>query len=104
MGRLSSEAECRIQQARVYVSRGQSADALTALNAIPLHGDRTVGKETQAQVHYWRGRAIAERDPVAARAEATEARRLIAEVQASLPPAYRDPFGARASIHQVTKP
>jgi tetratricopeptide (TPR) repeat protein len=103
MGRLFSEAQCQIQQARVHLSRRQYAEALATLGGIPLGGDRTVGKETQALVHYWRGRALAAQGDRTgdAGAEATEARSLMNELQASLPPDYRNRFAARSEVQQV---
>ena len=104
MGRLSSQAECLIAQARVSVSNGRHAEALAALDQIPLEGERTVGSETAARVHYWRGRArSAAGDRAGAESEASQAHDLIENVRLSLPPAYRDRYAARAGIHQISK-
>jgi hypothetical protein len=55
----------------------------------------------QAQARYWRSRARAALDePETAEVEAAHARRLMLEIQASLPPSYRDSFAARADIRQ----
>ena len=102
MGRLYLEAQCRLQQARLYLSRRQPADALATVNEIPLDGERTVGKEMQAQAHYWRSRAMrASGNRSGAEAEAAEARNLVNELQTSLPPPSRDRFAARAQIRQM---
>jgi hypothetical protein len=102
MGRLSTEAECLIAQARVSVSSGRHADALAALGKVPLEGERTVGNETRARVHYWRGRAqSAAGDRAGAETDASQARDLIENQRSSLPPAYRDRYAARAGIHQI---
>jgi tetratricopeptide (TPR) repeat protein len=102
MGRLSSEAECLIAQARVYVSNGRHAEALAALDKVPLEGERTVGNETRARVHYWRGRArSAAGDRAGAETDGSQARDLIENLRLSLPAAYRDRYAARAGIHQM---
>jgi tetratricopeptide (TPR) repeat protein len=104
MGRLFSEALCRLQQARAYFSRQQHAEAMATLNEVPLEGERTVGKEVQAHVHYWRSRVMAARgDPKTAEVEAAQARKLVMEIQASLPASYLNGFAARAGIRQVTE-
>jgi hypothetical protein len=102
MGRLSSEAECLIAQARVSVSNGRHAEAVAALGKVPLEGERTVGNETRARVHYWRGRArFSAGDRAGAETDASQARDLIENLQSSLPPAYRERYAARAGIHQI---
>jgi tetratricopeptide (TPR) repeat protein len=104
MGRLHSEAVCRVQDARVHLAGRRSAEALAALSAIPLDGERAVGKEMQAQVHHLRSRALEARgDEAAAKAEADRARALAQELAASMPAAFRERLAARLEIHQLVE-
>jgi hypothetical protein len=102
MGRLHSEAVCRIQQARVFLTRRQHADALSTLGAVPLAGERTIGKELQAQVHYWRSRILAAQgDEPGAKSENASARQVVQELSTALPVSVRDRFAARAGIRSL---
>jgi tetratricopeptide (TPR) repeat protein len=104
MGRLSTEALCRIQQARLDLTRGRSAEALAGLGEIPLGGAHTVGKELEAFIHYWRSRALAARgDADRADSEAATARGLVLEIQASLPSLYQGTFVARPDIRRIVQ-
>ena len=99
MGRLSVEVECRVDAARIDVHLRQYAGATALLNEISLGDDRTIGPELEAQVHYWRSRALGGRgDRSGADREATQARKLIENLRASLPLEYRDRFAARPDI------
>ncbi len=102
MGRMSTEAQCRLQLARIQFGERKFAEALAAVDAIPFEGDRTVGREQQARIHYWRSRALrAKGDLTAAESEATRALKLTTELQDSLPATYRDRFGSRRDIRLV---
>jgi tetratricopeptide (TPR) repeat protein len=102
MGRLAVEALCRIQEARLRLSMRQGAEALATLSEIPIGAGQTVGKEVQAQIHYWRSRALSARgERRDAEADSARARTLIQELQVSVPPAYRDGFSARAVVRQL---
>ena len=105
MRRLYSEAQCRVQQARVLLSTFPSrhhVEALATLDAIPLQGEATVGREIRAQVHYWRGRALTARgDRRGAEAEAAQARSEMNGLRASLPAPFRDSFAARMDVRQI---
>ena len=102
MGRLYLEARCRLNLARIHISARRYDDAIAALKDIPLEGERRIGPELEAQVHYWRSRALAERrDRAAAESEAVLGRKLVLELQASLPERYRSSFASRAGIRQL---
>jgi tetratricopeptide (TPR) repeat protein len=100
--RLGLEARCRLCLARIHLLRGQHEDAVTVLGDVPPDGDRSIGPELQAQVAYWRGRALAERgDHQAADQERKRATETLKTLQARLPAPYRDRFAARAEIKEV---
>jgi tetratricopeptide (TPR) repeat protein len=102
MRRLYSEAQCRVQQARVHLARREPGDALGTLDRIPLDGELAVGPELRASAHYWRSRALAALgDRSAAEAEASRARRAIADLRESLPAPYRDRFAARSDLRHA---
>jgi tetratricopeptide (TPR) repeat protein len=104
MGRLYTEALCRLDGARLHLAGGRTSEALAAVDGIPLAGERTVGLELQARAHYWRSRALAahgERDK--AHTEAEQARQRIGEVEAALPVSSRGPFRARPGIREMTE-
>ena len=99
MGLFSLESRCRMYLARIELGYGRAEEAWKALTAITWDGERTLSSELQAQVHYWRGRAMAARgDRSGAQSEEDEARKLIRTLQASLPEQYRDGFAARPDI------
>jgi eukaryotic-like serine/threonine-protein kinase len=103
MGRLSSEILCRLDLARIHVGQKRFAEALSVLSEISNDGDRTVGRELQAYVHYWRSRALREQGRQSdARTEATQAAKLIREVQESLPEDFRMSFATRRDVSVVT--
>ena len=60
MGRAVLEARCRLNLARVEVSSHRSARALSLLGEIQQAGPSVLGKELEAEAHYWRGRALAD--------------------------------------------
>ena len=102
MGRLYTEAQCRLQLARIDFAGKQFAQVLAALNALPLEGDRTVGPELEAQIHYWRSRALSEQGHRGdAESEAKQALTLVRALQQSLPPRYRPGFASRREIRRL---
>lgn len=99
MGRVALQARARVALAQVYVARRNASEALRVLNAFPADGERTIGREMEAQVHYWKSRGLrlaGQSD--AADAEATKGRQLLEALRASLPARYRAGFSARAAI------
>jgi predicted negative regulator of RcsB-dependent stress response len=102
MGRLDLETRCRLRLAQFQIKEGRFRDALATLNEIPLEGERVIGREMQAQVHYWRGRALmASGDRAGAASEAALASRITTDLRASLPRASRDRFAARFEIRRM---
>ncbi|PWT79583.1 MAG: hypothetical protein C5B57_13740 [Blastocatellia bacterium] len=102
MGRLASEAVCRLAGARIDIRRQQYANALSSLNGIPAEKNRTVGSELEARVHYWRSLALAGQSSLeSAESEAAAARTLAKQLQASLPETYRQSFASRIEIRRV---
>ena len=102
MGRLDLEIRCRLHLAQLEIRDRRYADALATLDGIPLEGAPGVGPERQAQVRYWRSRALAGRgDPDGAASEAARARKLIVDLQTSLPAAGRDRFASRSDIRPL---
>jgi tetratricopeptide (TPR) repeat protein len=102
MGRLELEARCRLNLARISLNERRPAEAIAVLNEVPLDDGRTLGPEILAELHYWRGRAMAERgDWSGAGSETAMARTLLQQLQASLPAAYRDRFAARSDIREM---
>ena len=102
--RLALESRARLNLARIDIEQRAYADALTGLRAIPADGDQMLGPEMQAQVHYWRSRALKARgDSQAAQSEAETARRLIVDLRDSLPAENRDGFASRPDIVLVTE-
>ncbi|MSO29822.1 MAG: serine/threonine protein kinase [Acidobacteria bacterium] len=100
MGRFTLEHRCRLLLARLAIAGGRFEGGLRILDEIPADdASRSIGRELRAQVHYWRGRALAGlgRAPDAA-AESAQARTLVDQVRASLPERYRDLFAARLDI------
>jgi tetratricopeptide (TPR) repeat protein len=99
MGQLSLEVRCRTLLARINVMSGRAADALAALRDVAPDGDRAIGPELQAQVHYWRASALAGmHDLVGAGAEYSLARGLLQQLRSSIPEPARTTFDARADI------
>jgi hypothetical protein len=108
MGRFNLEHQCRLQLAQVHFAERRYAEVVKELNDIPLlGGERPVGSELQAEVHYWRSRAMAARadrtgaELEAAAAEAVAARKSLKDLQASLPAPYRDGFASRVDIRRI---
>jgi tetratricopeptide (TPR) repeat protein len=104
MGRLYLEARCRLALARIHFTERRYSQAVAALDELAPGGDRTIGPELGAEVHYWRGRAMAARgDRVAAESEIALARKLAQELRASLPEQHRDGFVSRTTIRPLVE-
>ena len=98
MGRLHLEARCRLALARIHLIERRDSEAVATLDQVASGGDR-IGPELQAEMHYWRGRALAARgDRAAADSEIALARKLAQELRASLPEQQRDRFVSRTTI------
>src|SRR2546428_14041078 len=102
MGRLDLETRCRLRLAELQIKEGRPRDALATLNEISLEGGRTIGGELEAQLHYWRARAlVSSGDRTGGATEAGLARKLVMDLQSSLPAASRERFAARAEIRRM---
>jgi tetratricopeptide (TPR) repeat protein len=102
MGRLDLEAASRVRLARLQFVERRFADAVVALKDIPTDGDRRVGPALGAQVHDWRARALAaQQDAAGAARERGLARKIVQELLASQPTAFRDRFAARPEIKRL---
>jgi eukaryotic-like serine/threonine-protein kinase len=102
MGRLSVESLCRLAESRIRFSRQQYADVEPLIRPIPLDGDRRVGPELAAQVHYWRGRTLAAQgNPDAAKLEIETAQKLLRDLMASLPESSRNGFGSKGDVRRI---
>ena len=103
-GPLSLEAQCRVYLARIEVGDGRFEDALKTLGALPSDSGKRLGLDLQAQLHYWRSRAMAARgDRPGAQSEESLARNLLQDLRASLPEQYRDGFTSRPDIRLLMK-
>jgi tetratricopeptide (TPR) repeat protein len=99
MGRLYLEVRCRLNLARVEIGQRQYGQALEVLDGLSFGKDATIGPELQAQVHYWRGRALAARgNNREAEPERAQARALVEKLRQSLPDRYHASYTARADI------
>jgi len=99
MGRLALEARARINLARLDIQRRTYPNALAMLRDISVDGDRTLGPELQAQVHYWRAQAHRGAGDVAEAAiDLAAARKLLDGITAALPARLRAGFAARPDI------
>jgi tetratricopeptide (TPR) repeat protein len=101
MGLLSLEARCRVHMARIYVSERRFDEALSAVNAVSTDVEKAIGRELQAQLHYWRSRALAGGggDRTRSDSERGIARQLMEDLRGSLPELYRDAFTLRPDVH-----
>jgi hypothetical protein len=99
IGRLSLEALCRSQQARVDVTNKRYAEAVAVLKAIPDDSeDRTIGAELRAQVEHWRGRALAGLGESVDAARNAQALQQLQNLRSALPEGFRTPFASRPDI------
>jgi tetratricopeptide (TPR) repeat protein len=102
MGRLSVEARCRLQLARIDIGSRNYRQALETLAAIPPDDEsRRLGAELRAQVLYWRSRALAALGDPAAAADAEQARRLVTDLAARVPNDARARYLGRPDIRVV---
>src|SRR5262249_11879700 len=95
------EVECLLDLAQVLALEHRPQDILTALKDSSADGDRAIGRELQARVHYWRGRALSA-DGRDASAEYGAARTLIEELSNPLPDKARRLFALRPEIALIT--
>ena len=97
------EARSRIALAQISIAGRRFDEALARLDEIPPEDDsRTLGPELRAQVRYWRGEALLGRgDRVGAVAEFDAARKLLMDLQASLPAEHREGFASRRDIRAI---
>jgi tetratricopeptide (TPR) repeat protein/predicted Ser/Thr protein kinase len=99
MGRYGLEVRCRVYLAQLDVSQRQFAAAADRLRNIPADGERALGPELQAQVHYWRSQALKGIGEVAgSKRDEEAARRFLRDLTTSLPEKYRPGFAARADL------
>ena len=103
MERFALEARCRILLARIAIRQRQFAEAVRALDAVPPDDNmRTIGAELRAQVHYWRGQALAaSAGEAAGRADLDVARKLLGDMRGSLTEMDRSGFTARPDIRPI---
>jgi len=103
MGRFALENQCRLYLARIALLDRRVEDTLRVLSEIPADdGERALGPEIQAQVHYWRSQALALRgDRAGARSEADMARMLVESIRTSLTEDFRRGFASRPDIRLV---
>jgi hypothetical protein len=95
------EVECLLDLAQVLTLEHRPQDVLTALKDISPDGDRAIGRELQARVHYWRARALSA-DGKNAGAEYGAARTLIEELSSLLPDKARPLFVLRPEIALIS--
>ena len=102
MHRVALEARGRIFLARLHIDRRRFDDAVEVLTAIRDVGQQTIGRELQAQAHYWRSVALAAQGMrEAAQAEAGSARQLVEAIQAALPESDRARYATRPDIQRM---
>jgi tetratricopeptide (TPR) repeat protein len=102
VGPFSLEARCRVYLARIHIGERRFEEALSILSPIAPDGEKALGPELQAQVHYWRSRVLMARgDRAGGQSEETVARKLAADLRVSLPAQYRDGFESRPDIHLI---
>ena len=91
MPRVSRPARCLTTTVRC---RRRSAPRHSA------DGERVLGPELQAQVHYWRSQALKGTGDVAgSKRDEEAAQRFLRDLTTSLPERYRAGFAARADLH-----
>src|SRR5205823_4036496 len=103
MGRYSLEVRCRVYLARIAIGERRFADALTTLGDVAADGDLAIGPELQAQVHYWRARALERHgDRDGAMREMDAARAMLERLRTLVPDRYRRSFDSRPDVQLVT--
>jgi tetratricopeptide (TPR) repeat protein len=104
MQRIRLVALCRVFLARIHLLERRPEEAFAVLADLAGETERRLGRELEAHVHYWRSRTLAARgDTASADAEIQIARKLVADVVASLPETYRVPFAARPDIRAIVQ-
>jgi tetratricopeptide (TPR) repeat protein len=100
LGHLSLEARSRLFLARIDILDRRFADAVQLLGGIPADdGQRTIGRELGAQVHYWRSVALAGvGDMAGADRERVAAQQLVAAIQETIAEPLKAGFAARPDI------
>jgi hypothetical protein len=101
MGRLDLETRCRLRLAQFQVAQGRHLNAIATIDRIPIDPARVIGPELQAQVHYWRGRALLPGDHASGASEIAKARKIVTDLQASLAGGAGRQFGARTQIRRM---
>ncbi len=103
MGRVALEARCRVLLARIELAANRPKDAIQTLASIAPEGDLTLGPELRAQIHHWRGEALARAgDRTAAGVEAGNARRLADELGKLVPLSNRKALMSRPDIRLIS--
>jgi len=101
MRRPVLEITARVFLARLDVGAGQASSALAVLEDVDLD---TIGPELQAQVHAWRGAALAALGMAdAAQRERQEAARLREALQQVVPEELRERFLSRPDIRTISQ-
>jgi hypothetical protein len=103
-GLYSVEVRGRIFLARIDIATGRHEAALNTLSTIVVDSgsDRAIGPELQAQVHYWRSRAmLALGDGTASASEASAARKFLQDLRSTVSEPYRDGFASRPDIRLI---
>jgi tetratricopeptide (TPR) repeat protein len=102
ISRFTLQTKCRLILARIYVEGKKSDAAIRALQEVASPGDRQLGPELRAQMHYWRSRAFRlQRDNERSRIELAAAQSLVQELRRSIPESLRAGFDARPDIRSV---
>ena len=100
--RFALQLWTRVGVARIGVAQRRFKDALTTLGDVSVDDERRVGAELVAHLRYWRAQALnGLGDAVQAPAQEAAARKLVQDLQASLPEQYRPPFAARRDIRPL---
>ncbi len=101
--KASVHAECALERARGEFQARQYAKVLDTLRRIPPQGVE-IGPELEARAHYWRAAALARRGETAgADTERSSARKLVMQIQRTIPEQYRHRFISRASIRPLVE-
>ena len=103
MRRVVLEARCRMLLARIELAAGRAKEAVQGLAGILPEADATLGPELRAQIHYWRGQALARAgDRAAAATEAATARTLVAQLEQLIPQSHRKALMSRPDIRLIS--
>jgi tetratricopeptide (TPR) repeat protein/tRNA A-37 threonylcarbamoyl transferase component Bud32 len=103
--RVYLETLCRAQLARVQVGARRYGEALASVRPIADDTDDvTLAPELRAQVEFWRGLAESGGSNDHASGRIEKARKQLQQLQAALPPHFRDLFATRADIVAILSP